>query len=63
MKVGYKAVAGTALLAMALTACAGGNAKEQPAAESSQAAQEQAATLPGSTINPVPYDQVADGER
>ncbi|GAA4231155.1 peptide/nickel transport system substrate-binding protein [Streptosporangium album] len=60
MKVGYKAVAGTALLAMALTACAGGGA-EKPEAASSQAAQEQAATLPGSTTNPVAYDQVADG--
>ncbi|WP_406317921.1 ABC transporter family substrate-binding protein [Streptosporangium sp. NBC_01639] len=62
MKVGYKAVAGTALLAMALTACAGGgDGDAKPEAASSQAAQEQAATLPGSTTNPVAYDQVADG--
>ncbi|WP_189244999.1 ABC transporter family substrate-binding protein [Streptosporangium pseudovulgare] len=60
MKVGYKAAAGGALLAMALTACGGGSG-DTPKAESSQAAQQQAAELPGSTINPVSYDQVADG--
>ncbi|MFF5206536.1 ABC transporter family substrate-binding protein [Streptosporangium sp. NPDC000396] len=63
MKVGYKAVAGAALLAMALTACAGGGG-DKPKAGSSEAAkeaQQQAAGLAGSTINPVAYDQVADG--
>ncbi|MDP9861038.1 MULTISPECIES: ABC transporter family substrate-binding protein [Streptosporangium] len=63
MKVGYKAVAGTALLAMALTACGGGGA-DKPKAGSSEAAkeaQQQAAGLAGSATNPVPYDQVAEG--
>lgn len=61
MKVGYKAIGGAALLAMALTACAGGGGADKPKAASSEAAKEQAATIPGSTINPVAYDQVADG--
>ncbi|GAA3471161.1 ABC transporter family substrate-binding protein [Nonomuraea roseola] len=62
MKVGYKAAAGAALLALALAACGGGS--DKPAAgtaEGAKAAQEQAAALPGSAINPVAYDQVKDG--
>ncbi|MET8336117.1 ABC transporter family substrate-binding protein [Streptosporangium canum] len=62
MKVGYKAVAGAALLAMALTACAGGGDKPKAASsEAAKEAQQQAAAIPGSTTNPVAYDQVADG--
>ncbi|MFC4059270.1 ABC transporter family substrate-binding protein [Planomonospora corallina] len=63
MKVGYKAAAGAALLAMALTACAGGGADKPKAGstEAAQQAQQAAAQLPASTINPVPYEQVADG--
>lgn len=63
MKVGYKAAAGAALLAMALTACGGGAAdKPKPgSSEGAKQAQEQAAQLPASTINAVAYEQVADG--
>ncbi|MFD1936405.1 ABC transporter family substrate-binding protein [Nonomuraea mangrovi] len=63
MKVaGYKAAAGAALLALALAACGGG--ADKPATGSKEAvkqAQEQAAALPGSSINPVAYEQVKDG--
>ncbi|MFE3450572.1 ABC transporter family substrate-binding protein [Nonomuraea sp. NPDC059194] len=60
--VGYKAAAGAALLALALAACGGG--ADKPKAGSTEAAaqaQEQAAALPGSSVNPVAYDQVKDG--
>ncbi|GGK73541.1 hypothetical protein Ppa06_32090 [Planomonospora parontospora subsp. parontospora] len=63
MKVAHKAAAGAALLAMALTAC-GGGAADKPKAGSTEAAkeaQQAAAQLPGISINPVAYEQVAEG--
>lgn len=62
MKVGYRAAAGIAVLAMAVAACGGGGGDaKKPSAEQSQQAQQQMAETPAISINPVPYDQVKDG--
>ncbi|MDR8408295.1 ABC transporter family substrate-binding protein [Nonomuraea sp. 3-1Str] len=63
MKVGYRAAAGLALLAMAVAACGGGSGGDakKPNAEQSQQAQKQMAETPAISINPVPYEQVKDG--
>ncbi|GAA2301717.1 ABC transporter family substrate-binding protein [Nonomuraea roseoviolacea subsp. roseoviolacea] len=62
MKVGYRAAAGIALLAMAVAACGGGGGEaKKPSAEQSQQAQKQMSETPAISINPVPYEQVKDG--
>ncbi|NUR88571.1 MAG: ABC transporter family substrate-binding protein [Nonomuraea sp.] len=64
MKVGFKAAAGAAVLALAVAACGGGGSNGEsgkPNAEASKQAQEQAAALPKSSMGAADYASVKDG--
>ncbi|MBF8184663.1 ABC transporter family substrate-binding protein [Nonomuraea sp. K274] len=62
MNVRYRAAAGLAGLAMAVSACAGGGGETtQSDPQQSQQAQQQMAETPSISINPVAYEQVKDG--
>ncbi|SEF85199.1 peptide/nickel transport system substrate-binding protein [Nonomuraea solani] len=62
MKVRYRAAAGMAVLALAVSACGGGGGEaKKPSAEQSQQAQQQMSQTPAISVNPVAYDQVKDG--